>query len=166
MMNHTSFVDVFLFPLIPTGTYTGVTAAENFKLPIFSRLIKQINAIPIDRKNIDSAINSIKIAESVLNKNIHIGILPEGTLTINGKLNSLKKGGFHMAINTKCSIVPVGISGSFKFKPKNRWWLIPCKININIGEIIFYVYYIVLQNAARKKKKINTKNPYRRKDPL
>ena len=33
MMNHTSFVDVFIFPLIPVGHYTGVTAIENFNYP-------------------------------------------------------------------------------------------------------------------------------------
>ena len=41
-----------------------------------------------------------------------------------------------MAINTKTSIIPVGISGAFEFKPKNRWWLKPGLININIGEPI------------------------------
>ena len=51
-------------------------------------------------------------------------------------MGPLKKGGFHMAINTNTSIVPVGIIGAFKFKPKNRWWIHPCHITINIGEVI------------------------------
>ena len=32
MMNHSSFLDVFIFPLIPRGSWTGVTAIENFKI--------------------------------------------------------------------------------------------------------------------------------------
>ena len=51
MMNHSSFLDVFLFPLIPRGPYSGVAAIENFKIPIFSTLIRRLHAIPIDRKN-------------------------------------------------------------------------------------------------------------------
>jgi len=136
MMNHSSFIDVFIFPLIPRGIYTGVTAVENFKMPIFSSLIRRIKAIPIERENIGAAIESIKKAEMVLNQGIHVGILPEGTRTLNGRVGSLKKGGFHMAINTHTPIVPVGVIGAFNFKPKNRWWIKPVPITINIGSTI------------------------------
>ena len=133
MMNHSSFIDVFIFPLIPRGPWTGITAAENFKIPLFSTIINRIQAIPIDRKNRETAIKSIKKAELVLKQDIHIGILPEGTRTINGKIQKFKKGGFHMAINTNTAIIPVGISGAYNFKPKNRWWMKPGSISINIG---------------------------------
>ncbi len=136
MMNHSSFLDAFIFPLIPTGHYTGVTAAKNFKIPIFSSILRQIRAIPIERKNLQAAIKSIEKAEKVLKNNTHIGILPEGTRTLNGFVGPLKKGGFHMAINTNTSIVPVGISGAFSFKPKNRWWTKTVPITINIGDMI------------------------------
>ena len=139
MMNHSSFLDAFLFPLVPRGAYTGITAVENFKYPVFSSLIRRLKAIPIERKNTRLAIESIKKAESVLKGGVHIGILPEGSRTITGKMRPLKKGGFHMAINTNTPIIPVGISGAFSFKPKNRWWLKPGVITINIGEnIILY----------------------------
>ena len=136
MMNHSSFLDVFLFPLIPRGAYSGVAAIENFKIPVFSTLIRRLHAIPIDRKNTKLAIQSIQKAEDVLNSGIHIGILPEGSRTTTGKMRPLKKGGFHMALNTRTSIVPVGISGAFTCKPKNRWWLVPGSIIINVGNPI------------------------------
>ena len=136
MMNHSSFLDVFIFPLIPKGIYSGVTAIENFKIPVFSTLIRRIQAIPIERKNLFSAIESIKKAEDVLKQGIHIGILPEGTRTMDGKIKPFKKGGFHMAINTNTSIVPVGVSGAYEFKPKHRWWFRPGPITINIGDAI------------------------------
>ena len=136
MMNHSSFLDVFIFPLIPKGAYSGVTAAENFKIPVFSTIIKRIQAIPVERKNRFAAIESIKKAEEVLKKGVHIGILPEGTRTVDGTVRDMKKGGFHMAINTGISIIPVGVSGAFDFKPKNRWWFRPGAIAINIGDAI------------------------------
>ena len=141
MMNHSSFIDVFLFPLIPRGPWSGITARENFKYPIFSHILKRLNAIPIDRKNKSLAIQSINIAESVLNSNIHIGILPEGSRTVTGKMLPLKKGGFHMAKNTNTAIIPVGICGAYNYKPKNRWWLKPGKISIKIGEAIKPIQY-------------------------
>ena len=144
MMNHCSFLDVFIFPLIPKGPYTGVTAVENFKIPLFSSLLRHIQAIPVERKNRNAAIESIKKAEDVLKQGIHIGILPEGTRTIDGKMNALKKGGFHMAINTNTPIIPVGISGAYEFKPKNRWWMKPCLVTINIGDPISVDDYTML----------------------
>ena len=133
MMNHSSFIDVFIFPLIPKGAWTGIAAAENFKIPLFSTIINRIQAIPIDRKNRDTAIQSIKRAEDVLKQGIHIGILPEGTRTVDGKMREFKKGGFHMAINTNTAIIPVGVVGAYNFKPKDRWWMRPGSISINIG---------------------------------
>ena len=106
------------------------------QIPVFSALIRRIKAIPVERKNLEAAIESIKKAEKVLNQNIHIGILPEGTRTLSGQIGPLKKGGFHMAINTNTSIIPVGVSGAFNFKPKNRWWTKPVPIKINIGTAI------------------------------
>ena len=144
MMNHSSFLDVFIFPLVPRGAWTGITAAENFKIPVFSTIIKRIQAIPIERKNRQAAFESIKQAENVLKQGIHIGILPEGTRTLDGKIKPLKKGGFHMAINTNTPIIPVGVSGAFEFKPKNRWWMKPCLVTVNIGDPISINDYTTL----------------------
>ena len=164
MMNHSSFIDVFLFPLIPRGAYTGVTAVENFKYPVFSSLIRRLNAIPIERKNRRLAIKSIEKAEEVLKGGVHIGILPEGSRTSTGKMQPLKKGGFHMALNTGISILPVGVSGAFTFKPKNRWWLRPGPITINIGEPIHHREYMglgvdgLLNRVESKLKKLSGEN--------
>ena len=144
MMNHSSFLDVFIFPLVPRGAWTGITAAENFKIPVFSTIIKRIQAIPIERKNRQAAFESIKQAEDVLKQGIHIGILPEGTRTLDGKIKPLKKGGFHMAINTNTPIIPVGVSGAFEFKPKNRWWMKPGLVTVNIGDPISINDYTTL----------------------
>ena len=48
-------------------------------------------------------------------------------------MHEFKKGGFHMAINTNTAIIPVGVSGAYDFKPKDRWWMISGPISINIG---------------------------------
>ena len=156
MMNHSSFLDVFIFPLVPRGAWTGITAAENFKIPVFSTIIKRIQAIPIERKNRQAAFESIKQAENVLKQGIHIGILPEGTRTLDGKIKPLKKGGFHMAINTNTPIIPVGISGAFEFKPKNRWWMKPGLVTVNIGDPISINDYTTLgvDGLSTKVKKI------------
>ena len=133
-MNHSSFIDILLFPLIPRGKWTGITAIENFNYPILQNILKLMHAIPINRSNKNDAINSIKKAEYVLKDGIHIGIMPEGERSTTGMLLPFKKGGFHMALNTRTPILPVGIIGAFRFKPKNRFWIKPGFIKINIGD--------------------------------
>ena len=134
MMNHSSFIDILLFPLIPRGKWTGITAVENFNYPILQNILKMMHAIPINRSNKNDAINSIKKAEHVLKDGMHIGIMPEGERSSAGILLPFKKGGFHMALNTRTPILPVGIIGAFRFKPKNRLWIKPGFIKINIGQ--------------------------------
>ena len=41
-----------------------------------------------------------------------------------------------MAINTKAPILPVGSQGAFEFKPKNRWYIKPGQVSLNVGKII------------------------------
>ena len=132
MHNHTSFLDLFLLPTIINGKYTGVVAAKNFKIPIIGMVLRRINAIPIYRSNREKAIESIQKAESLIQKGFHIAIFPEGTRTIDGKLGQFKKGGFHMAVNTKAPIVPIVVHGLFDIKPKTRWNLYPGKVTMSI----------------------------------
>ena len=66
----------------------------------------------------------------------NIVILPEGTRTLDGKLQKFKKGGFHMAKNTKINILPLVSVGSFEYKPKNRFTLRPRLVTIHIGKPI------------------------------
>ena len=137
MMNHTSFADVFYPIQVARGKYTAILASWNFKIPIWSRMLKSFKAIPVYRKNRNKAIESIKKAEHIIKSlGYHVVIFPEGTRTINGKLQPFKKGGFHMAINTQTPIVPVVVKGGFKFKPKNRWYIKPTTIEIEVCDVI------------------------------
>ena len=49
-----------------------------------------------------------------------------------------------MAINTNTPIIPVGVSGAFEFKPKNRWWMKPGLVTVNIGDPISINDYTAL----------------------
>ena len=145
MCNHSSFIDTFIFPIIMRGKYTGIVAAEMMKYPIFSQLVHRFKGILIERTNRSRAIESIKKAEEIIKKLCyHIAIMPEGTRTLNGKIQEFKKGGFHLALNTNVSILPIGINGAFEFKPKNRRTFRPCKINVKIGNPINQLEYAKL----------------------
>ena len=141
MANHSSMIDPFLWGTFMKGKFTGIVANKNLNYPVYGWILKRVNAVAIDRKNRSESIKRIKNAEKVLKKGIHIGIHPEGTRTLTGKINPLKKGGFYMAKNTNTSILPVGFEGAFNFKPKNRFIIKPTKIIIRIGNTISNTIY-------------------------
>tara|TARA_B100001250_G_C19789638_1_gene785831 strand:- start:1225 stop:1929 length:705 start_codon:yes stop_codon:yes gene_type:complete len=137
MSNHASFIDVFTVPPAIKGEYTAVVAAKNLKIPLFSTMLKTIKAVPVQRKNKEAARKSIQLAEQVIHDDqCSMVILPEGTRTIDGKLQPFKKGGFHMAINTKTSILLIAHRNAHLYKPKNRWTLSPRIIDVTIGPVI------------------------------
>ena len=152
MHNHTSFLDLFLIPSIINGKYTGIIAAKNFKIPLIGLILKRIKGIPIYRKNHNKAIESLRIAENYLKSGYHIAIFPEGTRTITGQLNTFKKGGFHMALNTNTKILPIIVQGLYSIKPKTRWTIKPGIVKITILDPINVVNKSVdeLMSETRK----------------
>jgi 1-acyl-sn-glycerol-3-phosphate acyltransferase len=136
MFNHSSFIDPFLFAYASPGKTTGITAVENYKYPVFGWMLKKWRAIPIDRSSISKAKESIQKGEEALKDGYNVIVLPEGTRTMNGKIRKFKKGGFHMAVNINAPILPIGSKGAYEFKPKNRWYIKPGPVTLNVGEII------------------------------
>jgi 1-acyl-sn-glycerol-3-phosphate acyltransferase len=53
---------------------------------------------------------------------------------LDGKLQSFKKGGFHLAIKSKRPIVPVSISGAFSILPKKGFRVRPQLVKVYVGE--------------------------------
>ena len=137
MANHSSFIDIFLIPSVIKGRFTAVAAKFNYRYPVYAQLLKSFRIIPIDRGNRSNSFKGIKTAETLIRKKgYHVVILPEGTRTLTGKMGKLKKGGFHMAVNTSTAILPIGIQGAYDYKPQDRSTLKPGKVKIRIGKLV------------------------------
>ena len=48
-----------------------------------------------------------------------------------------------MALNTQVPILPLVVKGGFRFKPKNRWYIKPSIIDIEVGEPIDVTQYSI-----------------------
>ena len=115
---------------------TAVAAVEVFNYPFFGVILKKYGIIPIIRKNIKEAMNSLTIAENEIKVGTSILIAPEGTRTISGDLGKFKKGPFHLAKNSKATIIPIGLIGAYRAKNKIDWRLTPGKLHVKIGNPI------------------------------
>ena len=153
MGNHQSLFDVFVIPCAVPEPFVGIEASYHFDFPFWGWLIKKWGNIPINRSDSNKAIQSIKKAESILKKGLSIAILPEGHRTLTGKIGTFKKGGFHLAKNTKADILPLGISkGLYAFKNKHSWRLNPQMVKVTIGKPLTYNSYKDLSVDKLKEK--------------
>lgn len=136
MGNHQSLFDVFVIPVGIVFPFVGVEAAYHFNWPFWGWLVKAWGNIPIRRGDLQSALASIRKAEEHLRRGGSIGILPEGHRTRDGRIGAFKKGPFHMALNTRATILPFGINGLFEYCPRGSFLLKPRKVTLAIGNPI------------------------------
>jgi len=133
LFNHESMFDVFMMPAGISHYFSGIGANFQFSWPIWGYLLKRYGIVPIKRKELNSAIETLKGAEEAVKNGVSFMISPEGTRTITGDLNLFKKGPFHMAKNTNVTIVPVALLGAFEAKSKLDWRINPGLLTLRFG---------------------------------
>ena len=133
MYNHSSLLDTYvLMGSLPEYT-AAVGKKAQFEMPIWGWVLKRWGAVPIDRSNLDRAIQSLALVEKAVTEGRSLLIAPEGTRSSDGRLGPFKKGPFHIAMNTKAPIVPMVIEGAYESKNKGSWVLQPGQITLRIG---------------------------------
>lgn len=138
MLNHVNIFDGFVFNGSFPGKLRGIEEESHMKWPVYGPLMKRIGMIPINRKNARKALESLKRSAELLieQKNLSIGVMPEGTRTITGELGKFKKGGFLLAIESGLDIIPVIQTGSYKIKQKTKWMIRPGRVKIRYEKAI------------------------------
>ncbi|MES0396023.1 MAG: lysophospholipid acyltransferase family protein [Syntrophobacteria bacterium] len=132
--NHQSQFDIFaLLAHLPTQ-FRWLAKKELFRIPFLGVGMKGAGYIPIDRSNRREAFRSLDLAAARVREGTSIVIFPEGTRTVDGTLQSFKKGGFHLAIKSKRPIVPVSLSGTFAILPKKGFRIRPQTVLIYLGD--------------------------------
>jgi len=116
----------------------GVEAAEHFSWPLIGWFVRSIGNIPIERASIHGSWSSLEKAAAQIRGGKSIIIMPEGTRTLTGRLSTFKKLPFRLAQIAGVDVVPIGLSGLFRFKPRRGWLVHPGPIKIRIGAPIAY----------------------------
>ena len=133
MGNHQGMFDLFAIPSALPGHAVGVEAAYHFSLPVWGYLSRKWGNIPIQRRNLNAAIESIETARRVLLGGTSIVILPEGHRTRTGALGEFKKGPFHLALAAGVDIVPFAVLGTFHYHRKGEFHLRPGPVTVAFG---------------------------------
>ncbi len=137
MSNHQSHYDIpTIYNTLPIFTMF-LAKKELRKIPFLGWAMWIVGFVFIDRKKRDEAFKAIdEAARQFVEEKKSIVIFPEGTRSRDGSIGQFKKGGFHLAIQAKAKIIPIGIWGTINVLPKGSWLVNPGKVVINVGEPI------------------------------
>jgi len=119
MSNHQSHLDIpMLYATLPSPTIRMLAKKELFEIPLWGRGLRAAEFVEVDRSNHQRAVQSIEQAARLVRDGVSIYLAPEGTRSRDGRIGKLKKGGFHLAIDTGTPIVPVAIRGTIDILPR------------------------------------------------
>ena len=119
MSNHQSHLDIpMLYATLPSPTIRMLGKKELFRIPLWGRGLRAAEFVEVDRSNHTRAVASIEYAAKLIRDGVSIYLAPEGTRSRDGRIGKLKKGGFHLAKDTKTPIVPVAIRGTIDILPR------------------------------------------------
>ncbi len=135
MPNHESFVDgPMMFVIIPQFMRV-ILKKEIFRVPILAQGMKVAEFIPVDRKGRSGGKEAIERAVRLIQTKKHsFLIFPEGTRSLDGKLQRFRRGGCYLAIKSQVPIVPVSINGSFELMPKGSFFTKKGTIRVQLHE--------------------------------
>jgi 1-acyl-sn-glycerol-3-phosphate acyltransferase len=135
LANHSSLFDIMaIMSFFPGTSWFG--HERLLKIPLFRRILIMTNYVPMRPANIK---NTRKMIDQLImeSKGHTIAIFPEGTRTLDGKINDFYRGFIHILRGSEINILPVTLNGFYVLKPKNRFYInFNSKISVTIHEPI------------------------------
>ena len=118
--NHQSNFDIpILIGFIPRDK-GFIAKLELLKVPAFSRWMRYIGCVFIDRNDARQSLSAMAQAVERLKDGHSLVVFPEGTRSKDGTVGQFKPGSLKLAMKARVPIVPVTISGSLNIMPKGR----------------------------------------------
>jgi 1-acyl-sn-glycerol-3-phosphate acyltransferase len=117
--NHQSFLDPILVGLAAHHRQFYAMARDTlFDKPQFAWLIRSLNAIPINRDEMD--MGAMRRSLEVLKQQHALLIFPEGTRTQDGTTGTFAPGTMLLIKRSGAPVVPVAIEGAFDAWPRRK----------------------------------------------
>ena len=130
--NHASFLDP---PLVGSALPRDINylARESlFRFPGIGALLRSWNAVPVDRDG--GGAKGLKIILNRLLDGNGIILFPEGTRTLDGKLQPARSGIGLTVIKSTAPVVPVRVFGTFEAYGKNHKFPRPHRVIVKYGQ--------------------------------
>lgn len=130
--NHVSFADP---PLIGCTLPRGIhflARKSLFDVPFLGWLIRQLNAVPVDREGgggagLKTILDRLAAGEAIL-------LFPEGTRSPDGKVKPARAGIGLTVIKSDAPVVPVRVVGGFEAWGRHHAWPRPRPVSVLYGQ--------------------------------
>jgi 1-acyl-sn-glycerol-3-phosphate acyltransferase len=133
--NHASLFDIVaIVSFYPEISWFG--HERLLKVPVFGRILKMTDYVPFKEPNYR---NTREMIEQLTHKSKQktVAIFPEGTRTLNGRINTFYRGFIYLYRTSDLKILPVTLNGFYDLKPKNRMYInFDSKLDIIVHEPI------------------------------
>ncbi len=119
--NHASLFDIVaIMSFYPDVSWFG--HERLLKIPVFGHFLKLTDYVPFKEPTFR---NTRHMLEQLLqkSKDRSVALFPEGTRTIDGKINPFFRGFIYLFRSRDIDILPVTLNGFFDLKPKNRFYI-------------------------------------------
>jgi 1-acyl-sn-glycerol-3-phosphate acyltransferase len=149
--NHLSVLDPPLVGGAAPRPLFFMAKEELFRIPLFGRLIRSLNARPVRRDGSD--MRALKASLALLEEGRALLVFPEGTRGVEGQPPREFKAGVGMlAVMSGAPVVPVYVSGSGAALPRGRTLPRLARVRVTFGEpLTFKVPSDVAGSSARKR---------------
>ncbi len=116
--NHRSKFDPILSWLVFGNCQLAfISKPENFKVPVFGRLIHRLCFMAIDRENPRNAVKTINRAVDLMNRDVAtIGVYPEGTRNYGDGLLPFHNAMFKIAQKANVPVVIITVKGTYEIQ--------------------------------------------------
>jgi 1-acyl-sn-glycerol-3-phosphate acyltransferase len=116
--NHSSLFDIVaIMSFYPGASWFG--HERLLKVPLFGTILKMTDYVPFKEPTYKNT--KMMIEQLVLKSKYQtVAIFPEGTRTLDGKINQFYRGFIYLFRTREIEVLPVTLNGFYKFKPKNR----------------------------------------------
>jgi 1-acyl-sn-glycerol-3-phosphate acyltransferase len=133
--NHASLFDIVaIVTFLPGISWFG--HERLLRIPLFGNILRMMDYVPFEEpnyRNTRKMINQLFI-KSQTNT---VAMFPEGTRTLNGKINTFYRGFIYLYRTRNLEILPVTLNGFYDLKPKNRNYInFSSKLGVVIHEPI------------------------------
>ncbi len=154
--NHVSFADPPLIGAALPRAISYLARDTLFHPPWLGRLIRQLNAVPVDRDGGGAA--GLKAILDRLQSGGGIILFPEGTRSRDGTLQTARSGIGLTVIKSDAPVVPVRVFGMFEAWPRSRLLPRPGRVTLKFGRPLPFT---ALRNEAKTCSKPRLKAIYK-----
>ena len=130
LFNHQSPLDLVIGVNLLRRDATGVVKKEMADMVGWGQFGKFMDMAFVDRGDPEKAKAALAPAVDKLKSGISLGICPEGTRSYSPRLQSFKKGAFHMAMQAGVPIVPVVMRNVGDVMHRDAVWMRPGTVDV------------------------------------